>query len=239
MIDTIFFDNWNTLVQAPDLMKRGGSTERFHRYLMMQGIEIPYNRFVDVYRPISAKQRKEADADGYRELDYHTRLELVFTEIGLSDVKTHAARAWKAYLDEWTVLTEFFPETQGVLAALRGKYKLGVITNYMHGPTCRDVFDKLGYEDIFDSLIVSEEVGYRKPAKIIFEEALRDIDSKPETCVMVGDMYDADIVGANGIGMRSVLIDVYDNQQAHYHEATVAIKSIGEFPLALDKLTRS
>ena len=28
MIDTIYFDNWNTLVTAPELMKKGSSTRR-------------------------------------------------------------------------------------------------------------------------------------------------------------------------------------------------------------------
>jgi len=48
MIDTIYFDNWNTLVKAPELMKRGSSTRIFREYLGNQGLEVPDN-FIDIY----------------------------------------------------------------------------------------------------------------------------------------------------------------------------------------------
>ena len=236
MIDTTYFDNWNTLVQASDLMRRGSSTEKFHRYLESRGVDVPYGLFVEVYRPIARLHMQEADADGYRELNYEKRIERVFAELGLEDAEELARGAWRAYLDEWPRQTEFFPETPGVLDSLRGRYKLGVITNYMDGYTCQLVFDKLGYREMFDALVVSAEVGYRKPSRVIFEQALKETGSIPESCVMVGDMYEADIVGANNMGMNSVLIDVYDNQQQHYGEATVAIKDISEFPAALEDI---
>ena len=61
MIDTIFFDNWNTLVQAPNLMKRGSSTRIFFKHLLNHGTDISYESFIDAYFPISSKQVKEAD----------------------------------------------------------------------------------------------------------------------------------------------------------------------------------
>ncbi len=236
MIDTVYFDNWNTLVQAPDLMRRGSSTEKFHRYLESWGVDVSYELFAEVYRPIASRHRLEADADDYRELDYERRIENTFSELGLEDAEELARGAWRAYLDEWPRQTEFFPETPRVLDTLRGRYKLGVITNYMDGYTCQLVFDKLGYRETFDTLVVSAEVGYRKPSKVIFEQALRETGSSPENCVMVGDMYEADVVGANNMGMKSVLIDVYGNQQEHYGDATIAIRSIGELPRALDEI---
>lgn len=236
MIDTIYFDNWNTLVQAPDLMRPGSSTERFHSYLGDHGVEVPYERFVEVYRPIARTQREQADREGFKEPDYRARLESVFRALGVEDAVEHSHGAWRRYLDDWPKMTEFFPETQSILASLRGRYKLGVITNYMDGPICQVVFDKLGYRELFDSLVVSAEVGYRKPAEVIFEAALKETGSSPENSVMVGDTYEADIVGANRMGMRSMLIDVYDNQHEHYHKATAVIKSIAEFHGALEKI---
>lgn len=85
-------------------------------------------------------------------------------------------------------------------------------------------------------MVVSKEIGYRKPAKIIFEEALRKIGSPAETTIMVGDTYDADIAGANLMGMNNVFIDLFDNQHEHHSKATVVINNIGEFPKALEQL---
>ncbi len=178
----------------------------------------------------------EADEDGYSELNDLGRIEDTFTGLGVEDAGALARGAWRAYLEEWPKQTEFYPETPDVLESLRGRYKLGVITNYMDGPTCQTVFNKLGYRETFDALVVSAEVGYRKPSRVIFEQALRETGSRPESCVMVGDLYEADVVGANNVGMKSVLVDVYDSQQIHYGEATAAVQSIGEFPTALEKI---
>ncbi len=239
MIDTIFFDNWNTLVQAPNLMKRGSSTRIFFKHLLNHGTDISYESFIDAYFPISSKQVKEADLQGYRELDYTRRLEKVFKSLNIKAYKALAKIAWKNYLDEWPKQTEFFPSTKKILTELKGKYKLGVITNYMDGPTCREVFKKLQFDEIFDSLVVSAELGYRKPAKIIFEHALEEIDSHPESSIMVGDTYEADIVGANSVGMKNILVDVYDNQHNNYKDCTVVIKNISEFPVALKRIIDS
>ena len=126
-----------------------------------------------------------------------------------------------------------------MLGELKQKYKLGVITNYMDGPTCREVFAKLRFDDIFDSLVVSHELGFMKPAGLLFKTAMRETGSVAESCVMVGDTYSADVVGGNLAGMKTVLVDIYDNQQDHYHDCSAVIRDINEFPDALIKLESS
>ena len=105
------------------------------------------------------------------------------------------------------------------------KYPRPIIVNvmlkptvYMDGPTCRKVFLKLGYNDIFDSLVVSEELGYVKPAQILFETALKETGSRPENSVMVGDTFSADVVGGNLAGMKTVLVDIYIKRARGGHE---------------------
>ncbi|TFH16801.1 HAD family hydrolase [Candidatus Bathyarchaeota archaeon] len=239
MIDTIYFDNWNTLVQAPDLMRRGSSTEVFHRYLTEQGIDLPYEMLVEVYVPVARAQEREAEEAGYREPDYRQRLEVVFRRLGLDEAVKYSHGAWDYYLRLWPEQTEYFPGVPEMLRKLKESYKLGVITNYMDGPTCREVFDKLGFNEVFDSLVVSKELGYLKPASILFETAMRETGSVSENCLMVGDTYSADVVGGNMAGMRTVLVDLYDNQQDHYHDCTAVIRGINEFPDALRRLESS
>jgi putative hydrolase of the HAD superfamily len=78
-----------------------------------------------------------------------------------------------------------------------------------------------------------------KPASLLFETAMQQTDSKPDNCVMVGDTYEADVVGGNKAGMKTVLVDVYDNQHDYYHDCTTVIKEINEFPEVLSKLVSS
>ena len=47
-------------------------------------------------------------------------------------------------------------------------------------------------------------MGIEKPDKKIFEVALARLGVKPENAVMVGNRIDADILGANRFGMKSV-----------------------------------
>jgi len=238
LIDTILFDNWNTLVQAPGLMRGGASVEIFQRSLREQGLEYDPKQFSEVYRPIARRQVAEAEANGWTEIDYIKRLIMTLEELGVKEHKRSrlAIRAWEDYLSEWPKQTSFFPETPALLGQLQGKYKLGIVTNFMDGPTARQVFDDLGYEAIFDCLVVSAEVGYQKPAPILFHQALDELGSKPKNTIMVGDTYEADIVGAHGAGMRGVLIDLYGAPVEHLNDSDAVIKTIGALPEALKRL---
>jgi HAD superfamily hydrolase (TIGR01549 family) len=238
LIDTILFDNWNTLVQAPVLMRSGASVEIFQRSLQIQGFDYDCDRFIEVYRGIARQQVAEAEANGWTEMNYLKRLMLTLEGLGVEEPRWNrlAVNAWNDYLVEWPKQTSYFPETPALLKKLRGKYRLGVVTNFMDGPTARRVFDDLGYKSIFGSLVVSAEVGYMKPAPILFQRALEELGSKPENTLMVGDTYVADVVGAHRAGMRGVLIDLYGAPAEHLEHSDAVIKSIGELPEVLRKL---
>jgi putative hydrolase of the HAD superfamily len=238
LIDTILFDNWNTLVQAPGLMRGGASVEIFQRSLREQGFELDCDKFTEVYRPIARQQVREAEANGWTEIDYIKRLILTMEGLGVKEPRRSrlATRMWDDYLAEWPKQTSFYPETPALLERLQGKYKLGVVTNFMDGPIARQVFDDLGYEAIFDSLVVSAEVGYQKPAPILFQRALDELRSKPENTIMVGDTYEADVVGAHAVGMKGVLIDLYGATPEQLKDSDAVIKTIGGLPEALKSL---
>jgi putative hydrolase of the HAD superfamily len=238
LIDTILFDNWNTLVQAPELMRGGASVEVFMRSLKVQGMDVDPQRFSEVYRPIARRQVKEAEAGGWTEIDYIERLLRTLEGLGVKEPQRSrlAVRAWDDYLAEWPKQTSFFPETPALLEELQGRYRLGVVTNFMDGPTARGIFDDMGYEEIFDSLVVSVEVGYQKPASILFHRALEEMGSKPENTIMVGDTYEADVVGAHRSGMRGVLVDLYGATAEQIRDSDAVIKNIGRLPEALERL---
>jgi len=238
LIDTILFDNWNTLVQAPGLMRGGASVEIFQRSLRGQGFDHDAERFSEVYRPIARRQAKESEEAGWTEIDYIQRLLLTLEGLGVKEPRRSrlAIRAWDDYLAEWPKQTCFYPETPALLEKLQGEYKLGIVTNFMDGPTARRVFDDLGYEEIFDSLIVSAEMGYMKPSPVLFRRALDELGSKPENAIMVGDTYEVDVVGARKAGIRGVLVDVYVATEEQIGGSDAVIKTIGRLPEALERL---
>jgi len=96
---------------------------------------------------------------------------------------------------------------EGVVEVLetirKGGYKIAVIAN-VDSIDARNVIASCGLEHYFDAIVISEEVGIEKPTREIFEAALDRLKVKAENAIMVGNRIDADIVGANRVGMKSV-----------------------------------
>jgi len=237
MIETVLFDCWGTLIQAPNLMRRGASAEFLHRFLTAKGCDIDFDAFRDAYFEEARRQHEKAQVD-FRELDYVQRIDSTLHAIGFQHPQRRrlAQRVWSDYLAEWPKQSTPYDETPVLLSSIRDRHSLGLVTNFPDGPTARRVFERFSFDAIFDSLVVSGEVGFRKPYRIIFEQALTELGSMPESTVMVGDTLEADIVGAKNIGMKAILIDA-DNSQAGGHRLPDAVvKSIGEVRDVLEKL---
>jgi HAD superfamily hydrolase (TIGR01662 family) len=85
---------------------------------------------------------------------------------------------------------------------------LGLISN-----VDRDIsatYDKLGLDKWLGLKITSQDVGFNKPRPEIFQAALKKAEVKPSEAIYVGDQYQIDVVGANRVGMRGILIDRHD-----------------------------
>jgi putative hydrolase of the HAD superfamily len=90
-----------------------------------------------------------------------------------------------------------------VIAHVRRKYKIGLITNGRSSIQYGKI-DQLGIRDAFDFIAVSEEVGVKKPDPTIFALALNKLEVKPEECIYIGDHPVNDIEGAAAIGMETI-----------------------------------
>lgn len=94
-----------------------------------------------------------------------------------------------------------------LLNALRGKVKLGIITNgFTELQQVR--LERTGFRNHFDVLIISEQVGVAKPHPDIFEHALSVMGSPArERVLMVGDNPDSDILGGLNAGLQTCWIN--------------------------------
>ena len=72
-----------------------------------------------------------------------------------------------------------------------------------------DKLRKSGLKDYFESVTTSEEVGVKKPNPIIFHKALEKARAQPQTSVMVGDTFEADILGAEAVGMDTLFFNYW------------------------------
>lgn len=119
-----------------------------------------------------------------------------------------------------------------VVEELANSYRLGAISNSM-SPAPKEFLVERGLGKYFRTILVSGEVGYRKPHPEIFLRALGELEVPPERAVHVGDRPEIDGKGAKGVGMRFVLLSPHTPKQA---EADAVVPSIREVPGALKML---
>jgi putative hydrolase of the HAD superfamily len=97
-----------------------------------------------------------------------------------------------------------FPQMREMLDELEAKeYKLGLITNGK-GEFQKRTLRTLGIENYFQTVLISEIEGTRKPEPEIFHRALARLDCQPKESVFVGDSIEADVCGAKNAGLWTI-----------------------------------
>jgi FMN phosphatase YigB (HAD superfamily) len=101
-----------------------------------------------------------------------------------------------------------FPHHHGpLLERLARRYRLAVVSNFDYTPTAVDILEREGVARRFSAIVVSDAVGWRKPKREIFDEALRRLDVGVDEALFVGDRADIDVLGAQQIGMDAAWIN--------------------------------
>lgn len=86
-------------------------------------------------------------------------------------------------------------------------YRVGLISNTIM-PHVREIRKRKGYKR-FDPVVLSCEVGFRKPEKEIYEIALKKLGLKPEECIFVDDLAE-NVEGAKNVGMKAFLFKSFE-----------------------------
>ena len=117
---------------------------------------------------------------------------------------TRAVEAFVQAFIEDVRMEDYVP---ALLARLKKKYKLGLISNFAYAPGPWKILQRFNLTEYFDAVMVSAELGLRKPHPKIFEEALKKLRVKAGEAVFVGDSLKADINGAKKTGFKTVLVE--------------------------------
>ncbi|MEM3765415.1 MAG: HAD family hydrolase [Candidatus Bathyarchaeia archaeon] len=114
-------------------------------------------------------------------------------------------------------------------------YKMALVSNTTWGSPANlwlEHLKQLGLDKYFDAIVFCRDVGWRKPAKQIFEYTLQKLGALPQKSVFVGDDPRWDVVGPESVGIYPILVD-----RKGLHETLmkdqICIKSLNEL---VDKL---
>lgn len=116
------------------------------------------------------------------------------------------AKASETFVDRFVQCLQMEENVPEILEALGRSYKLGLVSNLAFSQGVWKALEKFGLDKFFGVIVVSGEVGWRKPHPKIFERALRTLSVKPSNAFFVGDSLDADIKGAKDAGMKAILL---------------------------------
>jgi putative hydrolase of the HAD superfamily len=135
-------------------------------------------------------------------------MRLLFENYGIpltdEETRSYTALYRKAYDDN----TRAVPGVLDLIKALKPSVSIGVVTNGLHDIQLQKL-RVCQAETLADYIVISGDLGFRKPEKAIFEHALSKSGAKPEEAVLIGDSWELDILGASGCGIRTIWINRY------------------------------
>lgn len=111
-----------------------------------------------------------------------------------------------AFLDVLLAHLDLAPGAEEVVRSIKSSCLVGLLTN---GPSRLQwgKIERLGIRAWFDGIVVSDDIGIRKPDPRIFQALLRRLNVAPQEAVYVGDSLEYDVLGARNAGLASVWLN--------------------------------
>lgn len=201
----IFFDLDHTLW---DFDKNSALT--FKKIFDIHQVAVDIDKFLSVYEPINLNywklyREEKIDKTNLR----YRRLRDTFDAVDydISDKIIHYLS--EDYINYLTTFNHLFEGAIDILEHLFGDYELHIITNGFEEAQQRKI-DNANIGHFFKTVTNSEAAGVKKPNPIIFNHALKLANANPTESLMIGDNYEADILGALDVGLHAILFNYHD-----------------------------
>ncbi|MEJ6792915.1 MAG: YjjG family noncanonical pyrimidine nucleotidase [Lacinutrix sp.] len=204
-ITDVFFDLDHTLW---DFDKNSALT--FDIIFKKNNIVLDTERFSKIYQPINLKYWKlYRDEKVSKSNLRYGRLKEAFDALNMV-VEDHVINQLAIdYIDYLTTYNHVFDGTIEILDYLKPKYKLHIITNGFK-EVQQTKLDKSNIAHYFETVTSSEAVGVKKPNPKVFNHALSLANIRKENAIMIGDNYEADILGALNIGLDAICFNYHN-----------------------------
>lgn len=173
--------------------------------LRQRGFDIDDKAFARVYREAALGFLEACRKDG-RETHNRFWISAALEKLGysVSPEDLPVSETVEAYFSAFYAHCHLIPGTTEMLETLNRDYRLGLLSNFTHPPAAREILDRLGLTPFFEVILISGDLGYRKPHPLVFRRLIQDLGVDKGRILYVGDDPEPDITGALGAGLRPV-----------------------------------
>ncbi|TYA69795.1 YjjG family noncanonical pyrimidine nucleotidase [Seonamhaeicola marinus] len=209
-ITDVFFDLDHTLW---DFDRNSALT--FKKIFNLNTLEVDVDKFLEYYKPINLEywrlyREDKIDKESLR----FGRLNDAFLAIGVKIDKDIILKLSDDYITYLTTFNHLFDDTKDILNYLKDKYTLHIITNGFEEVQHKKLV-RSGIDGFFKTVTNSEMVGVKKPNPKIFDFAINLAGANIENSIMIGDSYEADVLGALDFGMDAIFFDLRNSVQSN------------------------
>ena len=204
-ITDIFFDLDHTLW---DFDKNSNLT--FIKIFKLNKLEIDIDVFLEAYHPINTNYWNlyRENKISKEKLRFY-RLADTFKKLKIEVGDSMTRKLSFDYIDYLSDFNHLIPGAIEILEYLENKYSMHIITNGFK-EVQKKKLEKSTIAKYFKTITISEEVGYKKPSPIIFNYALKKANAINSNSLMIGDSYQADILGAINVGINAILFNYHN-----------------------------
>jgi len=204
MIKAIGFDLFNTLIMAePGALDE--AMTRLMEGLAKNGLHPDLEPFKKAYRGAAIRCITQANQDG---IETHNRfwISAALQHLGYAIVPEDGriSSAIESYFSAFLDFCHPVPDTFMMLKTLKGPYRLALLSNFTHAPAAVKLVHHLGLSRFFEVVLISGDIGYRKPHPLVFQKLIHALGGNSAEIVYVGDDPEADIQGALNAGIQPV-----------------------------------
>jgi HAD superfamily hydrolase (TIGR01662 family) len=214
VIKGVFFDWFNTLAhyQTPreDLYRKAfrGAGLDIQPAAIYQGLQVGDRHYFSKQN----LSKNPGNTLPEKARFYHLYAQAILTAAGAELPYEKQVSIIEQVLGSFSTTFVLYEDVLPLLVDLKQQGKMiGIITNA--DLRVSQIIHGLINKDILDTVVTSEEARSEKPQPQIFNTALNKLSLKASESIYVGDQYQSDIVGANGVGMKAILVDRFDALQ--------------------------
>lgn len=204
-ISHVFFDLDHTLW---DFDKNSALT--FEKIFELNNIDINLEEFLEVYVLINFNYWKLYREDKIDKASLrYGRLNDAFNALNVGIKTSMIYKLSEDYIKYLSTFNHLFEGTIEILDYLKPKYNLHIITNGFK-EVQQGKLNQANIDHYFQTVTNSEMVGVKKPNPKIFNHALTIAKATPENSIMIGDNYEADILGALNLGLEAICFNYHN-----------------------------